>query len=59
VKGLDRFFKANAAKAMQDINFHDFMEMMEEGMTQSEIAKELGVSRRVVEWLSEELEKDV
>lgn len=59
MKGLDRFHRANARKAMEDIDFHDFLEMIEEGMTQAEIAKELGVSKRVIEWLSEEIEKDV
>ncbi|MBA1336819.1 MAG: hypothetical protein HPY66_3255 [Firmicutes bacterium] len=59
MKGLDRYIRANAQRAMNDIDFHSFIGMMEEGMSQPEIARELGVSEKVVEWLAKEMEKDV
>ena len=59
MKGLDRYIKANAGRIFNDVDFHDFMNMLESGMPDTEIAKELGVSDKVVEWLKKEIEKDV
>jgi transposase len=59
MKGLDRYRRANLYKTAEDIDFHEFYEMMEEGMNRNEIAKELGVSEKVVDLLAEEIEKDV
>jgi orotate phosphoribosyltransferase-like protein len=59
MKGLDRYTKANLYKTAEDIDFHEFYEMVEEGMSHTEIAEELGVSKKVVDWLAEEIEKDV
>lgn len=59
MKGLDRYIKANVSKALNDVDFHDLMDMVEDGMSHSEIARELGVSDTVVQWLTKEIEKDV
>ncbi len=59
MKGLDKYIKSNLYKTVEDIDFHEFMEMMEEGMPQTEIAHELGVSEKVVSLLAKEIEKDV
>lgn len=59
MKGLKRYTKANLYKTAEDVDFHEFYGMMEEGMSHSEIARELGVSKKVVDLLAEEIEKDV
>lgn len=59
MKGLDRYIKASASRMINDIDYHDFMSMLEMGMSEAEIASELGVSDRVVKWLKNEIEKDV
>ncbi len=59
MKGLDRYVKANASRLLNDMDFHDLMGMLGEGMTEGEIARELGVSDKVIEWIRREAEKDV
>lgn len=59
MKGLDRYLKVNASKLVDGMDFHDLMNMVNEGMSEGEIARELGVSDKVVEWLRKEIEKDV
>lgn len=59
MKGLGKHIMNNGGRIMEDIDFHDLMNMMNEGMSQNEIARELGVSNKVVEWIRQEIEKDV
>ncbi len=41
-----------------DIDFHDFMELVESGYSTNEIARELGVSKREVNILRNEINKE-
>jgi len=59
MKGLPRFIKSGMNKTIEDIDFHEFYQMMEKGLTRMEIAQQLGISERAVGWLAKEIEKDV
>jgi DNA-binding transcriptional regulator LsrR (DeoR family) len=59
MKGLNRFIKTGMDKTIEDIDFHEFYHMMDQGLTQMEIAEQLGITERAVGWLVKEIEKDV
>jgi hypothetical protein len=42
----------------KDIDFHDFIDMVDSGLQDEEIAKELGVQRNYIEKLKYEIKKD-
>ncbi len=48
-KNLNRF---------EDIDFHDFVDMVDSGLQDEEIAKELGVQRNYIEKLKYEMKRD-
>lgn len=41
-----------------EIDFHDFIDMVETGLSNEEIALELGVSRQYIDKLKNEFDKD-
>ncbi|MGI6703453.1 MAG: hypothetical protein ACOX42_05395 [Clostridia bacterium] len=59
MKGLNRYTNASMNRAIEDIDFHEFYQMMERGLTHIEIAEQLGITERAVGWLAKEIEKDV
>ena len=59
MKGLNRYTKVDINKTIEDIDFHEFYQMMEKGLTHMEIAEQLDITEKAVEWLAKELEKDV
>lgn len=54
-KKVNSFIKGNKDNLL-DIDFHDFVEMIERGYKTEEIASELGVTREQVELLKRELD---
>lgn len=59
MKGLQRFTKAGMNRTIEDIDFHEFYQMMDKGLTHMEIAEQLGITEKAVGWLAKEIEKDV
>jgi len=49
--------KRNAARFME-VDFHDFIDMVQTGLSDEEIAVELGVNREYIEKLKNELYRD-
>lgn len=41
-----------------DVDFHDFVDMVQSGLLDEEIAKELGVNKSYIEKLKNEIKKD-
>lgn len=56
-KRVNSYFTGNKKKDLVDIDFHDFMEMVDRGYNNEEIASELGVSKEQVFKLKSELNK--
>ncbi len=57
MKGLNRYTKINRNKAVEDIEFYEFYQMFDKGLTHTEIAKQLGITEKTVTRLVKELEK--
>ncbi len=54
-KRVSTFLKANRKCNFVDIDFHEFVEMIDEGYNNTEIADELGVSTEQVQKLRREI----
>ena len=59
MKGLNRYAKTDMNKTIEDIDFHEFYRLMDQGLTYMEIAEQLGITEKAVSWLAKEIEKDV
>lgn len=45
-------------RAINDIDFHDFLELSNRGLTDTEIASELGIDKRYISMLREDIQRD-
>ncbi|KXG76991.1 helix-turn-helix domain-containing protein [Thermotalea metallivorans] len=57
-KRIGDYISNRNRERLKDIDFHDFMDMIDSGLNDEEIAKELGVHRQYVEKLKQEMKKD-
>lgn len=55
---ISDFIREKRGKELLDINLHDFIEMKEAGLSDVEIATELGVSRNLIYDIGNEISKD-
>lgn len=54
-KRVSSFLNKNKKYNFVDVDFHDFVEMVDRGYNNNEIARELGVSKEQVEKLRREI----
>lgn len=57
-KRIGDYISNRNRERLKDIDFHDFIDMIDSGLDDEEIAKELGVHRQYVEKLKQEMKKD-
>ncbi|SCZ07202.1 hypothetical protein [Alkaliphilus peptidifermentans] len=57
-KKIGEFIQERNNIAFTDVSFHDLIEMKEAGLTDSEIATELGISKNAVRAISDEINED-
>ncbi|QXM05941.1 helix-turn-helix domain-containing protein [Crassaminicella indica] len=57
-KKLGNYIMEKNKDKFSEIDFHDFIDMVQSGLSTQEIAKELGVSRSYIERLKNEMKKD-
>ncbi|MCT4621467.1 MAG: hypothetical protein N4A62_19025 [Marinisporobacter sp.] len=57
-KKLGRYIAERNANKFSEMDFHDFMNMVESGLNSQEIAKELGVHKSYIEKLKNEMKRD-
>jgi len=55
---INNYFNNKKNGRFSDMDFHDFIEMTERGLSTDEISKEFGVPKTYVKKLSDELRKD-
>ncbi|KAB3527666.1 hypothetical protein [Alkaliphilus serpentinus] len=55
---LSDILQEKRGKELLELNLHDFIEMKEAGLSDGEIASELGISRSLVLHLGNEITKD-
>ncbi|QZY57046.1 hypothetical protein [Crassaminicella profunda] len=57
-KRLGSYIAEKNKDKFSEIDFHDFMNMVQSGLNNQEIAKELGVHKSYIEKLKNEMKKD-
>lgn len=57
-KRVSSYFNKKKIYSFLDIDFHDFMELVDQGYNNEEIAKELGVSKEQIKNIRDEINKD-
>jgi predicted DNA-binding transcriptional regulator len=55
---LSEKLKQNNSKAINDIDLHDFLELAQRGMNDTEIAQELGINQRYIAKIREDMQRD-
>ncbi|KAB3537281.1 hypothetical protein F8154_03020 [Alkaliphilus pronyensis] len=57
-KKIGELIQEKRNQAFTDISFHDLIEMKEAGLTDTEIASDLGISKRTIIDISNEITRD-
>ena len=57
-KRIGHYISGKNATRFTEIDFHDFIDMVQTGLSNEEIAVELGVNKQYIEKLKDELYKD-
>jgi len=57
-KRLSDKLKQKNTKAINDIDLHDFLELANRGLQDEEIAMELGINKKFISKLREDIQRD-
>lgn len=58
MKKIGNYIMEKNIDRLAELNFHDFVHMVQSGLCDEEIAKELGVHKSYIERLKNEMQKD-
>ncbi len=57
-KRIGEYIQDIKRRSFTDMHLHDFLDMKEAGLSDSEMAMEFGVSKKVIESLNREIKED-
>ncbi|ABR48510.1 hypothetical protein Amet_2356 [Alkaliphilus metalliredigens QYMF] len=55
---IGHLIQEKTVSSLVDLDFHNFIEMTEDGLSDEEMANELGVSRKYIKQLKDEIYRD-
>lgn len=58
MKKRNNYLREKKVQEISDIGYNDYIEMFDEGYSDTEISKELGINEKYIKWLREEYQSD-